>query len=96
MTTRTTDVIVLGDGALGLALADTLATQAPDLSVTVFAGRIFPAASRAAGAMIAPWSETTARGRERLGHQVHVQWADGAQRSSPVLLAEFPQVAGSG
>lgn len=30
--------------------------------------------------MIAPWSETTARGRERLGHQVHVQWATRARK----------------
>ena len=37
--------------------------------------------------------------RERAGvtdSRVEVRTNDGAQRSSPVLLAEFPQVAGSG
>ena len=43
------------------------------------------------GGMMASMEDFEINGMIRLG-----QFLDGAQRSSPVLLAEFPQVAGSG
>jgi glycine oxidase len=93
--TRAFDVVVVGDGAVGLMTARELARSAPDLTIAVIGTGGRPAAaSSAAGAMLGCFGEVTgsttasAAGRARFALQMS------AHRLWPSLLAELEDMAG--
>ncbi|MGO4489997.1 NAD(P)/FAD-dependent oxidoreductase [Microbacterium sp. 2RAF4] len=62
-------IVVIGAGAISLEIARALARLDGSVEIHVFMGRAsVPSASLAAGAMVAPWSETTAESIERHDH----------------------------
>ncbi|MGH8794027.1 MAG: FAD-dependent oxidoreductase, partial [Stackebrandtia sp.] len=82
------DLIVVGAGAVGLAVADRFLSRRPEASVLVCEDESFPAGSRAAGAMIVAWSESTAQARQQAGFSERMDAAELALRSWREELSE--------
>lgn len=82
------DVIVVGAGAVGLAVADRFLARHPGASVLICEDDSYPAGSTAAGAMIVAWSEVTAQARQQAGFEERMDEAERAVRAWREELAD--------
>lgn len=94
-------VVVIGGGALALEAARALVTIDKTVRVTVISGGPVPAASEAAGAMIAPWSETTELSAAANDHDDRMEWTVSAhglwrERLEGALWDGRPVITGRG